>query len=112
MIPIGILGASGFTGAELLRLAAQHPEFSVSFATGDSMAGTAIEELYPSLAGAYSGMVFESWSPDLIDSVEVVFLGLPHGASQAIVPQLIDSVDLIVDLGADFRLKTPEEYLQ
>jgi len=112
MIPIGIVGASGFTGAELLRLAAQHPEFSVRFATGDSMSGTAIEDLYPSLAGKYPGMVFEPWSSDLLESVDVVFLGLPHGASQAIVPQLIGSVDLIVDLGADFRLKTPAEYLQ
>jgi len=112
MIPIGIVGASGFTGAELLRLAAQHPEFEVKFATGDSMAGTAIEELYPSLAAAYPGMVFDAWSTELLDSVEVVFLGLPHGASQGIVPQLIDSVRLIVDLGADFRLKTSAEYLQ
>ena len=112
MIPIGIVGASGFTGAELLRLAAQHPEFEVKFATGDSMAGTAIEELYPSLAAAYPGMVFDAWSAELLDSVEVVFLGLPHGASQGIVPQLVDSVRLIVDLGADFRLKTSADYLQ
>ena len=75
MIPIGIVGASGFTGAELLRLAAQHPEFEVKFATGDSMAGTAIEELYPSLVAAYPGMAFDAWSADRLDSVEVGFLG-------------------------------------
>jgi N-acetyl-gamma-glutamyl-phosphate reductase len=112
MIPIGIVGASGFTGAELLRLAAQHPEFSVKFATGDSMAGTAVAQLYPSLAAAYPTMLFDTWSPELLDSVELVFLGLPHGASQEIVPQIVDSVRVVVDLGADFRLKTSAEYLQ
>ena len=110
MIEIGIIGASGFTGAELLRLCAQHPEFHVALATGDSQAGTAVADLYPSLAAAYPDLVFQSWSPELVDGLDVVFLGLPHGTSQGIVGDLIDRVKVIVDLGADFRLKDPAAY--
>lgn len=104
MIDVGIIGASGFTGAELLRLCSGHPEFRVRFATGDSQAGTAVAELYPSLAAAYPDLVFSSWDPAAVDGVDLVFLGLPHGASQQIVPELVDRVRVVVDLGADFRL--------
>jgi len=112
MIRIGIIGASGYTGAELLRICAQHPEFQVAFATGDSQAGTAIAELYPSLAGAYGDTAFVRWSIDLVEDVDCVFLGLPHGTSQSIVPDLLDRVRVIVDLGADFRLTTSDDYVQ
>jgi N-acetyl-gamma-glutamylphosphate reductase len=58
MAKIGIIGASGFTGAELLRLAARHPDLEVVFATGDSQAGTEVSSLYPSLAAAYPDTTF------------------------------------------------------
>ena len=60
-ISVGIIGASGYTGAELLRLAAQHPNFDMCLATGDSMAGRRAADLYPSLVGAYPDLVFESF---------------------------------------------------
>ena len=107
---IGIIGASGFTGAELLRLCAQHPGLEVAFATGDSQAGTAAADLYPGLALAYPDLRFQTWDPSLLGGVDGVFLGLPHGASQAIVPDLLGRVAAIVDLGADFRLSDPSEY--
>lgn len=112
MIDVGIIGASGFTGAELLRLCAQHPGLRVRFATGDTQAGTAVASLYPSLAAGYPDLVFVPWSPELLDGVEAVFLGLPHGASQEIVPELLDRVRVIVDLGADFRLRSSADYEQ
>jgi N-acetyl-gamma-glutamyl-phosphate reductase len=112
MITVGIIGASGYTGVELLRLCLQHPEFRVGFATGDSQAGTPVAELYPSLAGGYPDLVFQPWSPDLVDDVDLVFLALPHGTSQDIVPELLGRVRVIVDLGADFRLTTSDDYLQ
>ncbi|HEY4378530.1 MAG TPA: N-acetyl-gamma-glutamyl-phosphate reductase, partial [Acidimicrobiales bacterium] len=104
---VGIIGASGFTGAELLRLLAGHAELEVVVATGDTQAGTAVASLYPSLAGAYGDLAFEPFHEGLADSLglEVVFCGLPHGASQAIVPKLLDGERLVVDLAADFRLK-------
>lgn len=110
MSKVGIIGASGYTGAELLRLCAAHPELSVELATGDSQAGTAIAELYPSLAAAYGDLAFAPYEDGVADGLDVVFLGLPHGASQAIVPGLLDRVPHVVDLAADFRLKDPALY--
>jgi N-acetyl-gamma-glutamyl-phosphate reductase len=110
MPAVGIIGASGFTGAELLRLAAQHSKLDVRLATGDTQAGTAVASLYPSLAAAYPDLVFESFEPATAAGLDLVFLGLPHGASQAIVPQLVGKVGHIVDLAADFRLKDASLY--
>lgn len=110
MIDVGIIGASGYTGAELLRLGAGHPDLRVVFATGDSQAGTALAELYPSLAAAYPGLVFDTFDPALLDRVDLVFCGLPHGASQALMPLLREKVRWVVDLAADFRLQDAELY--
>ncbi len=112
MARIGIIGASGFTGAELLRLAAQHPDLDVAFATGDTQAGTKVADLYPSLAAAYPDLVFSTYDVDAAAGLDLVFLGLPHGASQAIVPELIGKVGHVVDLAADFRLKDAALYPQ
>ncbi len=112
MVQVGIIGASGFTGAELLRLSAQHPDFEVSVATGDSQAGTRAAELYPSLAAAHPDLVFTAYDPAAVAGLDLVFLGLPHGASQAIVPELIGKVGHLVDLAADFRLQDPALYPQ
>ena len=107
---VGIIGASGYTGAELLRLLASHPHLDVAFATGDTQAGTAVADLYPSLAAAYGDLVFAQWDLGLLDGVELVFLGLPHGASQGIVPSLVERGVKVVDLAADFRLEDPAAY--
>jgi N-acetyl-gamma-glutamyl-phosphate reductase len=111
MTSVGIIGASGFTGAELLRLCAQHPRFDVRFASGDSQAGTPIAELYPSLAAVHGDRVFDGYDgPDQVDGLDLVFLALPHGASQDVAPDLLGRVGGIVDLAADFRLTDPELY--
>ena len=110
MLRIGIVGASGFTGAELLRLAAQHPEFEVVLATADTQAGSAAASLYPGLAGAYPALVFETFDPDRVDGLDVVFLGLPHEASLALAPQLVGRVGCVVDLSAAYRLKDTAKY--
>ncbi len=109
---VGIIGASGFTGAELLRLIAGHPDLDVVVAAGDSQAGTAVSELYPSLAGAYPDLSFVPYVEGLADDrgLDLVFCGLPHGTSQAIVPGLLDGNRVVVDLGADFRLTDASLY--
>jgi N-acetyl-gamma-glutamyl-phosphate reductase len=109
-----IVGASGFTGAELLRLLAGHPDLEVVLATGDTQAGVAVGELYPSLAASYADLAFERFEPATLADreVEVVFCGLPHGASQAIVAGLVEGHRLVVDLAADFRLRDPDLYPQ
>ncbi|CAA9254683.1 MAG: N-acetyl-gamma-glutamyl-phosphate reductase [uncultured Acidimicrobiales bacterium] len=104
MITVGIAGASGYTGAELLRLCASHPDLTVKVATGDSQAGTRAAALYPSLAAAYPDLVFSPYDAAAFEGVDLVFLALPHGASQSVVPELRTRVKKIVDLSADFRL--------
>ena len=110
MIEVGIIGASGFTGAELLRLAAQHPEFEVVYATGDSQAGIRAADLYPGLAVVYPDLVFEPFDLDRARRLDLVFLGLPHEASMAMAPQLVGHVGCVVDLSAAYRLKDPAHY--
>lgn len=110
MLRIGIIGASGFTGAELLRLAAQHPEYDVVVATADSQAGVRAADLYPGLAAAYPDLVFEAFDLSRVRGLDLVFLGLPHEASLALVPQLVGQVGCVVDLSAAYRLKDPAAY--
>ncbi len=109
---VGIIGASGYTGAELLRLCAQHPSFDVVYATGDSQAGTLACNLYPSLTARYPNLVFEELDVDRVVGLDVVFLGLPHEASMALAPQLHGRVGCIVDLSAAYRLKDASLYPQ
>ncbi len=107
---VAILGASGYTGAELLRLVAHHPTFELVVATGDTQAGAPVSSLYPSLAARYRDLVFAPNDPSACDGADVVFLGLPHEASLEIVPQLQGKVGCIVDLSAAFRLKDASAY--
>jgi N-acetyl-gamma-glutamyl-phosphate reductase len=109
-VDVGIVGGSGYTGAELLRLCAGHPDFDVAWATGDTQAGSPIAALYPSLAPAYGEARFVRYEPGLAAGCEVVFVALPHGESQRIVPALRDAGVKVVDLAADFRLRDPGTY--
>jgi len=106
----GIAGASGYLGAELLRLLASHPGFDVVVAQGDTSAGTAVGELYPNLAPAYCGLSYSRLDPAGFDGLDVVFVALPSGRSQDLVQRLVDRVGLVVDLGADFRLRDASLY--
>ncbi|MCE2735328.1 MAG: N-acetyl-gamma-glutamyl-phosphate reductase [Ilumatobacteraceae bacterium] len=110
MVKVGIIGASGYTGAELLRLCAQHPEVEVVAATGDSQAGTLASHLYPSVAAAYPNLVFEEYSVERFTGLDVVFLGIPHEAALEIAPQLVGKVGCIIDLSAAYRLKDASLY--
>lgn len=86
---VGVLGASGYVGAELLRLLAGHPCFEVEFLGGDSAAGEAVGDLYPSLAASYPNQQFAAGVPEDLEGLDVLFLALPHGKSQEIVPELL-----------------------
>ena len=89
MKQIGIIGASGYTGVELLRLLSAHPDFQVKVVTADTMAGHRVHELYPSLAIVYPDLSYQTMQPDLMDGLDAVFCALPHGVSQTIVPDLL-----------------------
>ncbi len=107
---IGVLGATGYAGSELLRLSASHPDLKVLVAAGSSSAGRRLGDHVPSLAAAYPDLVISETSDVLEADLDVVFLALPHGESQVIVPELRRRDVQVVDLGADYRLKNPEDY--
>jgi N-acetyl-gamma-glutamyl-phosphate reductase len=107
---IAVVGATGYAGLEVLRLAASHPDFEVVLATGESNAGRSVAEHAPALAGLYPDMIFEP-TPRVFDvDIDVAFVALPHGKSQAVVPDLRRKGVAVVDLGADFRLKDAADY--
>lgn len=112
MVRVGIIGASGYTGAELLRIAAQHPQYEVVVATGDTQAGTLAASLYPSLAVRYPNLVFSEFDERATNGLDLVFLGLPHEASMELVPRLVGKVGCVVDLSAAYRLKDASLYPQ
>ncbi len=101
----GVVGASGYAGAELLRLCASHPCLEVTVATaGPSRVGELVGAHTPSLAAAYPALRYEAGEPHLLEGLDVVFFALPHGASQRLVPEVAPHVGAVVDLAADFRL--------
>lgn len=100
----GIVGASGYTGAELLRLLNGHPEIEVVHATANTNAGSTVAEVYPSLGVAYPKLRYETYGATDLAGLDVVFCGLPHGESQTVIPDFVGTVGHVVDLGADFRL--------
>jgi N-acetyl-gamma-glutamyl-phosphate reductase len=104
MVSVGVFGASGYAGAELLRLIAGHPSLTLRLATGDTAAGERLADVYPSVALAFPDVVLQAADPAAADGLDLVFLALPHGASQHLVPELRKRVGVIVDLAADFRL--------
>jgi len=110
MIRIAIFGASGFVGAELLRLCAGHPGFAPARLFGDSQAGETLGDVHPHLALAYPDLRIELYAPGALDGADLVFAALPHGQSQAIAPAIVESGIPFVDLGADFRLDSAEAY--
>src|SRR4029453_15552326 len=99
-----VVGGSGYTGAEVLRLLAGHPEVDVVPPTADSNAGAAVGPLYPSLAAAYPGLEYAPYAAADLAGADVAFVALPHGESQLIARELGERATHIVDLGADFRL--------
>ncbi|HZN14994.1 MAG TPA: N-acetyl-gamma-glutamyl-phosphate reductase [Acidimicrobiales bacterium] len=107
---VGVVGASGYAGAELLRLCAGHPSLDVAYATADANAGTQVADLYPSLAAAYPDTEFVPYELERLEGLDVVFLTLPHGQSQRSMAEIRKRVPAVVDLGADFRLRDPAAY--
>ena len=111
-VNVAILGASGFVGAELLRLCAGHPSLSPVKLFGDSQAGLSLAEVHPQLALAWPEAVIERFSEDALGGIDLVFAALPHGQSQTLARFILDRGIPFVDLGADFRLRDPALYEQ
>jgi N-acetyl-gamma-glutamyl-phosphate reductase len=94
----------------LLRLCAGHPALEVAVATAGEHSGDTVAHHTPSLSTAYPGLTYSPTGPSEVDGLDLVFLALPHGQSQHLVPELIDRVGVIVDLAADFRLHDASLY--
>ncbi|CAG1066748.1 N-acetyl-gamma-glutamyl-phosphate reductase [uncultured bacterium] len=109
MIKAAIFGASGYTGLELLRILATHPEARVVEATSRQYKGTPVPEVFPALRGFYDGLLFTD--PEDLGSVssDIAFSAMPHGASQDVVPELLKK-NRVIDLSADFRLHDKAAY--
>jgi N-acetyl-gamma-glutamyl-phosphate reductase len=108
---VGVAGASGYSGAELLRLLAGHPELEVAVATSREFAGRPIADVYPGLA-AYGGDEYTALDPVALERCDLVFLALPHGASMELGARLASAGVRVVDFSADFRLSDPAAYAQ
>ncbi len=109
-VQVAIFGASGFVGAELLRLCAMHPQLAPARLFGDSQAGQPLAAVHPHLAPAYPGAQVERFEAAALNGIDLAFAALPHGQSQAIAPLLLDRGVPFVDLGADFRLDSADDY--
>ena len=110
MLKVGVVGASGYGGAELLRLVHAHPSMTLQVAMAGGHAGEQVGHHTPSLAAAYPDLRYSPTEPGDLAGCDLVFLALPHGESQRLVPVITSSVGTIVDLAADYRLAKAELY--
>ncbi len=104
MIQVGIVGGTGYTGVELLRLLARHPRVELRAITSRGNAGSRVDEMFPSLRG-HVDLCFTEPTVETLAACELVFFATPNGTAMQMVPDLLDAGTRVVDLGADFRLK-------
>ena len=109
-LAVGICGASGYTGMELLRILALHPQVEVTAITSEKSAGRKVHEIFPFLS-AYTGLIFEPMTREkLLGKADLFFLALPHGASQEAVHYFFSRGKKVIDLSADYRIRDPKTY--
>ena len=109
MIKVGIAGASGYTGLELIRLLVNHPETELSVLTSETYKGKSIADVFPSLNGIID-IELQSLDSEVLKTCDVVFLALPHTSGMDKLPQLMESDCKVIDLSADYRLKNADAY--
>ncbi|AWK50807.1 N-acetyl-gamma-glutamyl-phosphate reductase [Clostridium beijerinckii] len=108
MVKIGIIGATGYVGAELLRLLLSHPKVEVTALSSVSFKGQEISNVYKNFLNK-TDLICES-SDEVIKKCDVIFTALPHGLSEDIAKKAIDNKKICIDMGADFRLSNEAEY--
>lgn len=104
MIKAAIVGGTGYTGVELIRLLLGHPQVDLQVITSRSEAGQALEELFPSLRGV-TGLRFSAPDPAVLKACDLVFFATPNGVAMTMARELIDAGVRVIDLAADFRLR-------
>ena len=108
---VGVVGATGYAGVELLRILAGHPAVELHAVTSRGEAGTRVADLFPSLRGAVDA-VFRSPDPALLAECDLVFFATPHGVAHAMAGDLLARGVRVIDLSADFRIRDPEVWAQ
>jgi N-acetyl-gamma-glutamyl-phosphate reductase len=109
MIRTGVVGGTGYTGVELLRLLAGHPEVELGVITSRSEAGRSVADLFPNLRG-HLDLRFSQPDIERLCDCDVVFFATPNGTAMTMVPRLIEAGVRVIDLAADFRLRKPDEW--
>jgi N-acetyl-gamma-glutamyl-phosphate reductase len=109
MIKAGIVGGTGYTGVELLRLLAQHPEVELTAITSRAERGVAVSELFPNLRG-HVGLAFVTPDESVLKTCDIVFFATPNGTAMQMAPALLEAGVKIIDLAADFRLRHAEDW--
>ena len=104
MIKAGIVGGTGYTGVELLRLLARHPQVELQAITSRGEAGKQVSDLFPNLRGRLD-LVFSEPEQAKLTDCDVVFFATPNGIAMGMVPALLEAGVRVIDLAADFRLK-------
>ncbi|NMA69995.1 MAG: N-acetyl-gamma-glutamyl-phosphate reductase [Desulfitobacterium sp.] len=103
---VGVLGATGYTGQELVRLLQQHPESELVYLGSSSSSGKSYEVMFPQFSDGRIGLLDDEEVPDL----DVLFCALPHGLTAGRAAKWLERGIKVIDLGADFRIKNPETY--
>ncbi|MDX8383416.1 MAG: N-acetyl-gamma-glutamyl-phosphate reductase [Ghiorsea sp.] len=111
-ISVAILGATGYTGAELIRLLDAHPEFEINHLAAFSQAGKLVSDVIPSIASQSAERILATADAAIPDDVQLVFTALPHAAAAKSVKQALDSGKRVIDLSADFRHQNLSNYEQ
>ncbi len=110
MIKVGIIGATGYAGAELVRLVSGHPDVELSIITSRQYAGIRFDKVYPAMSGAVD-LVCENYSAKAVcDRADLIFMALPHKLPMEIVPDILEHGKKVIDLSADFRFNDPAKY--
>lgn len=110
MIKVGIVGGTGYTGVELLRLLAQHPQVNVAMITSRSETGVKVCDMYPNLRGHYDTLAFSEPDAKQLGAMDAVFFATPHGVAHALAGELLENGTRVIDLSADFRLRDANEW--
>ncbi len=107
MISVGVVGATGYTGVELLRLLSSHEDVEVKIATSNSEKGKAVSDVFPGLRSIIDLKFVEHDSKQL-NSCDLIFFATPHATAMYHAPKLLDQGCKVIDLSADFRIKSTE----
>jgi len=109
VISVGIVGGTGYTGVELLRLLLRHPDVQVSVLTSRTEAGKRVDDMFPSLRG-YTDLQFSDLDMNVLKHCDVVFFATPHGVAMKHAAELVAANTKVIDLAADFRLQNLQQF--